>query len=212
MGRRRDRRPFWLGGTGSDPLVISTDPGLDPGRSRAQHGGPLVISTGAVRQHGGVEKPRPHGAGRFLHFALRAPVEMTRWGGRVEGRAIGTPPPRRTAAAPLSSFRRTSDLIRGVAVRQHGGPLVISTGAVRQHGGVEKPRPRGAGRFLHFALRAPVEMTRWGGRARGFSPSTSSGQATPRLQRSGRNDGWSVGLGGFWSCPHTWCRSSGFRW
>ena len=70
----------------------------------------------------------------------------------------------RTTARP-SSFRRTPDLIRGVAVRQHGGPLssfrpepcgstavpsrhfdrsratarrsplVISTAAVRQHGG-----------------------------------------------------------------------------
>ena len=268
--RRSGRNDEGVAGAGSDDTA-DAERGTAISSFRPELCGarrpPLVISTGAVRQHGGVEKPRPHWQGGFSTARLRrsgrndegvagaggddtadaerggsissfrpepcaarrppssfrpepcgarrsgetsspwgrevsplrafgAPVEMTRrgraFGASVEmtkgwlGRGATTPrmrsaaPPSRhfdrscaERGGPRSSFRpelcgarRLHLVISTGAVRSAAAParhfdrscaergtptLVISTGAVRQHGGVEKPRPRGAGRFLHCA-------------------------------------------------------------
>ena len=112
------------------PLVISTDSGLDPGgavrstaaplrhfdrsRAAARRSGetsspwgrevsPLRASRSGRNDEGGVAC----GAGRFLHSALRAPVEMTRgcpWGREVSPlRACGAPVEMTKGALPTSS-------------------------------------------------------------------------------------------------------------
>ena len=158
MGSRTVPRPTAL------PHVISTDPGLDPGRSPTSFrpepcvstAVPHVISTGAVRQHGGVEKPRPRGQGGFSTARLRRSGRNDEEGAGASAGFLRSSPD----GSPHSSFRRTPDLIRGVAAHSTAPPtrhFDRSRASARRSGETSSPL---AGRFLHIALRAPVEMTR----------------------------------------------------
>ena len=194
MGSRTVPRPTAL------PHVISTDPGLDPGRSPTSFrpepcvstAVPHVISTGAVRQHGGVEKPRPRGQGGFSTARLRRSGRNDEEGAGASAGFLRSSPD----GSPHSSFRRTPDLIRGVAAHSTAPPtrhFDRSRASARRSGETSSPwgrevsplrAPRsgrndeGGSGWEVSPLRAcgaPVEMTTWEARLRTAPPRIESG-------------------------------------
>ena len=133
---------------------------------------PVRCQQGRNGLDGAASRSPPRTAARSCTATPSACWVCERGGDDTTGAQHGTPT--RHFDRSRASARRPPLVISTGAVRQHGGsPLVISTGAVRSTaarfvistGAVRSTAewrnlvPMGQGRFLHCALRAPVEMT-----------------------------------------------------